>query len=380
MITRPLISLLFLLLLAGCVEPFDPPEIVDPEEIIIIEGTLDNPDGKARVVLSRIRNLNSPLADSLNARISGANVQIVVDGNSYGILETEIGVYTSYIPVQTGSEARLVVEFAGNVYESSEVTVDPVPEIDSITFSADDNGVTIEVTTGDDANDTQFYQWTYMETAQYRTQFSSDYYFDGIEVQQRHRDDQRFYCWKTIPSTSIVVATTEGLAENVVYKYPVHRIPDDSWKKEISYSLLLHQYSISEEAYRFLRELENNTENVGSLFDPQPGRIFGNIRNVTNPNEYVLGLFSARDRKTKRFFLDMENLPSYPSVLPVCNLQAFDTLSVEEVNNLTQPTDLMGAILNLFGNVIGYTRAYEPRCQDCRLLRGGTNIEPDYWE
>jgi len=363
----------------SCVEPFDPPEISNPEEILIIEGTLDAPEGEAKVILSRIRNLSSTAADTLGARVSGADVRITVDGNAYTLTESETGIYTGLLPVQYGSFAGLTVNVFGKIYESDIVTLQPVPDIDSITFEADENAVRIEVTTGDPTAVNRYYQWTYVETAEYRTQFSSDYYFDGNEVQQR-MNEQQFYCWKTTPSSNILVATTEGLAENLIFKYPVVRLPANSWKKERKYSILLNQFSISEEAYIFLNELENNTENVGSLFDPQPGRIVGNVRCVTNPEEYVLGLFSARDKKSQRFFLDSRELPDYPSVLPVCSLQSFDTLSVQEVYNLNGPRDLMGAILTPAGMIIGYTRAFEQKCQDCRVLRGGSNSKPPYWE
>lgn len=375
-------SILYSLFLAAffitCVEPFDPPEIVTPDEIVVIEGTLDAPDGRATIRLSQIRNISTTEADSALGLIRGATVTITLDGSVYTIPEVSPGIYQSLLPVSEDSQASLQVQALGEIFESTEVIVPTGPPIDSLTFSADERGVQVEVTTHDPENSTRYYQWTYVETVEFRTQFGSGFYYDGSEIIQR--DEQTFRCWQTIPSTSISVATTDGLSEDVVFKYPLIFIPSDSWKRGIEYSVLVDQYAISEEAYIFLKELENNTENVGTLFDPQPGRIFGNIQNVSNPEKYVIGQFSARATTQKRFFVSADELPDYPRLPDVCSLIGVDSLLLPEIYERTTRFGLIAPIVNFSGSIIGYTTAAAV-CMDCRLLReGSTNIQPDFWE
>jgi hypothetical protein len=370
--------LLSIFCVMGCVEPFDPPEIASPEAILVVEAVVDSPSGHAQVILSTIRNIASPSSDSLSTRISGAQVNIESGGVQYPLFEnTEPGFYETFIPVTESDELILRFTVYGKQYESDPVFVRPTPPIDSITYDAAPDGVTFEVTTHDPLNETRYYQYTFEETIQYRTQFSSDYYYDGETVFQR--EESIFYCWKSIPSSRILATTTEGLAEDIVFKFPLIFVPGDSWKKEIKYSLLVEQYALSKEAYLYLKELQTNTENLGSLFDPQPGRIEGNIHS-SDPDEYVIGYFNARQKQEKRIFVRRQDLPDYPRLPPICNIFDIDSLSIADLEMQTRYIELIGAIQNDFGTIIGYTTVGSRRCLDCRILRGGTNIQPDFWE
>ncbi len=363
--------------LVRCVEPFDPPEIASPDEILVIQGTLDAPDGTGRVMLSKIQPITSPASDSLNFRVGGARVEMIVGGSNYVLPETNPGFYEAEIPVTVGQEARLLVEINGRIYESSVVTVRPVPEIDSLTFSADALGVEIEVNTHDPENTTKWYQWTFEETAEYQALFGSDYYWDGEQIFRQ--PEQQRVCWQTNNSNTIMVYTTDGLTEDVVFRYPIIYLDPNSWKIQYKYSVLVSQYSISEADYIFLKELENNTENIGTLFDPQPGRIFGNIQSVSDPEEYVIGQFSARSVTRDRLFIDQRQLPDYPLPFQNCHVNDLDSISTILLDSIPYPRTLVGSLTTPMGNIWGYSYAL-PQCMDCRLLREGTNVKPDFWE
>ncbi len=55
----------------------------------------------------------------------------------------------------------------------------------------------------------------------------------------------------------------------------------------------LSQISISPEAYRFLRLVKQQTEISGSVFDPPPANIRGNMISLDDSEEVVLGYFMA---------------------------------------------------------------------------------------
>ena len=74
--------------------------------------------------------------------------------------------------------------------------------------------------------------------------------------------------------------------------------------------LLIKQYSISEETFRFYEQLKATTEELGTLFDPIPTEVIGNVRNTGNPDETVLGFFSADGYDSQRIFIDKAELNS----------------------------------------------------------------------
>lgn len=61
----------------------------------------------------------------------------------------------------------------------------------------------------------------------------------------------------------------------------------------------LQQLSLTEEAHDYLNLLKIQKNSGNSLFDPPPFEINGNLRNVDDPNEKVLGYFFASDQDTK---------------------------------------------------------------------------------
>jgi hypothetical protein len=139
----------------------------------------------------------------------------------------------------------------------------------------------------------------------------------------------------------------------------------------------VRQYALDKQAYQFYELLRKNTESLGTIFDPQPSVITGNIRSLSDPNELVIGYIGVTTMQQQRIFIDASRL----------GLERFNILkecpSTEVVNNrdsLAQypphnwwPYD---AIFEGFG-----IKAYKMatlRCVDCRL-RGGANVKPSFW-
>ncbi len=57
----------------------------------------------------------------------------------------------------------------------------------------------------------------------------------------------------------------------------------------------IEQLSISKRNFEYLDVLRSQTAFVGSIFDPPPAPIVGNIFNVNDSDEVVAGYFSASD-------------------------------------------------------------------------------------
>ncbi|MFW5761314.1 MAG: DUF4249 domain-containing protein, partial [Cyclobacteriaceae bacterium] len=59
------------------------------------------------------------------------------------------------------------------------------------------------------------------------------------------------------------------------------------------FSFRLRQYSLTARAYEFFNRIKSQQENTGSIFDTPPGSIRGNIVNINDSREQVLGYFNA---------------------------------------------------------------------------------------
>ena len=58
-------------------------------------------------------------------------------------------------------------------------------------------------------------------------------------------------CWRTGYPSNILLTSTAGLANNIVYQQPINFLPDSSWKLKIEYSIIVQQQSIDSNAYGF---------------------------------------------------------------------------------------------------------------------------------
>jgi hypothetical protein len=70
----------------------------------------------------------------------------------------------------------------------------------------------------------------------------------------------------------------------------------------IEYSILVRQIALDYNAYLYWQALLGSTELTGSLFDPQPGQVTGNIHSVTNPKEPVFGSVSVSTATDEKDF------------------------------------------------------------------------------
>src|SRR6185437_13916813 len=140
-------------------------------------------------------------------------------------------------------------------------------------------------------------------------------------------DQQIHDCFAGDQSTDINIASTTKLARDIVYQGPIIFIPANSEKIETKYSILVKQYALTNDAYAFWQNLQNNTEKLGSIFDVLPSQAPTNFHCVTNPAEMVIGYLSVGNATYKRIFITAGQLlskysPQYPCY---CQLDtAFD--------------------------------------------------------
>jgi len=91
-------------------------------------------------------------------------------------------------------------------------------------------------------------------------------------------------------------------------RIPASFIEDNGMRFVNKFRIDLKQYSISQGAFRFLRLVKQQAEISGSIFDPPPATIRGNMVSLDNPDEVVLGYFIAGGETSRRIYIDKKDL------------------------------------------------------------------------
>lgn len=76
----------------------------------------------------------------------------------------------------------------------------------------------------------------------------------------------------------------------------------------MKHKLKVYQHSLTEEAYNFFRIMEQQKETTGTVLDPPPAEVKGNMFNVDDENEQVIGFFDASAVSVKEVTILRENI------------------------------------------------------------------------
>lgn len=375
--------LFLLLIINSCIFDFDPPS-KDYENLLVVEAILHDGDEAFVVNLSR----SIPIDTVGFVPETGALVSVSDNtGNIYDMTEYTPGIYVSSpsFSGQTGRVYQLHIETTqGRRYQSDSVLLRETPPIDSIYYKYEERvttesqnnipGLQIYLTTHDSENSTWYYRWEFEETWEFRSLYNSlQIWNDGIIEE---RIDQVHRCWKHNTSRNVLVSTSKNLNKDIISEFPVVFVSNSTDKLGIKYSILVRQYALSEASYTYWKEQENINENLGTLFDPQPYVIKGNVYNPDDENEIVLGYFDASSVQEKRIFITKGEYPSFETLnnYAHCN----DTIvSYFQIRSLLDEGYMLAGEVAEPTSGVRYLLSYES-CIDCTIF--GTNVEPYFWE
>ena len=117
------------------------------------------------------------------------------------------------------------------------------------------------------------------------------------------------------------------------------------WSFHERHYFTIYQTSLTKEAFEYWRKVNIVANQVGSIFDTPPAEITGNIRNVNQPDEKVLGYFQVINQTFDRFFLLKADVP-FPITASTCT---FDNRNFQD---------------------------YQTRCLDCLSIRNSSYRRP----
>ena len=366
------------IIFVSCTKPYMPEVTTINNNLLVVEGHINVGSDSTIITLSRTQLISDK---NKNRPEIGAVVTVESDANDkYVLPEKSPGKYAApALNLSVTKKYRLSIRTTKSVtYLSDFVEAKITPPIDSLNYQVMQNGVQLFVNTHDDDNQSIYYRWNYTETWEFFSAYYSFLIWKGNTMQQRdiiNNDISR--CWGTNSNSPITLGSTAKLGRDIVYNGPLTFLNSDSEKLSSKYSILVRQYALTKDAYEFWEELKKNTESLGSIFDPQPSQIGGNIHNVANANEPVIGYVSAGTFQEKRIFILKDKLPPWRTTAP------FDCLIPDTVlvpnfkaafeSGLSVP---LIEVVNANGNpgVAAGPRA----CVDCTLR--GTNKRPTFWQ
>lgn len=372
-----IVSLISLVaIITGCIEPYEP-NIETYESVYVVDGEINNLSGPYTVSISQ----SFEYSEQDPEMVSGATVSIIDDlGNRESLEEISSGVYQTSNPDfqgESGRKYKLRIEISENTILESEFEELKQPiEIENVYWEfqnrsyAGITGIEIFLDTQDPLANSIYYAWEYEEYWKFRVPFSSSYY-----------PNERI-CWDSSMYHQLILATTAGYTEDAIKRKSLYFIDNTTNRLSIKYSTLIKQYILSESTYIFYKNLKSLNENVGSLFDPIPYSLEGNMKDVNNPETPVLGLFQVASISEKRIFISGTELPAefYPknpfSYCKEVEIPETDSVALDSINRIDYVAyDTVQYPGDTFRTVI-FTSKTE--CFKC--TENGTNIKPDFWE
>ncbi len=299
------ISLLFVMM--ACVDPL-PFEPSFPPDVIVIDGSFtDAKEGVHRVKLTRAAAYTGDPARVYNEPVQGASLKITFDnGGEVFFGENEPGEYEIPIasfPGEVGRRYQLTVEVDGKIYVSSFESIQAVPPIDSLYFEYESStfrnefgnlaercGYAIYVDVVDPDTSTNQYLWHYNYIYEIKTQSP----FACCNT-----------CWiRQQSETPPVVAEDALINGNRIVRQRIGYIPYDQF--HVKYLVHAEQFSLSPEAYDFWKILAQQQSGSGSIFDPPPSSLEGNMVNVNDSTDRMLGYFRVSGHAEARIMFNLE--------------------------------------------------------------------------
>ncbi len=380
----------------SCRETYTPPQITTNVNYLVVEGLINTGTDSTIFKLSRTVRLN---AKTTTQNETHAIVTVENDANAtYPLKEIKPGTYASAaLGLSTTARYRLRIITNTNThttYLSDFVQVKNSPPIDSVGYAFAPYGLQIYASTHDATGNTRYYRWEYSETWVYTAAYDPSFIVVNNHILLRTPVQSTYTCWRNVNSSDITLASSAKLTQDVMYQAPITLVPMVSAKLSSRYSILVKQYALTEDAFNFWQLLKKNTEQLGGIFDAQPSSITGNIHNIADYSELVLGYISAGSAQQKRIFVDNKALPKGWGTDSPFNICAPNPDN--PYNPVTVP--MSGYAAYFFGTVPGPLFLYTPisiyqvhpgpdtlfdavpvYCADCRMAGGSIN-KPAFWQ
>ena len=360
--------------LYACRDRYEPMVISSNNSYLVVEGNIQAGDGETTVRLTRTFKLD----DSAQLKTEDQATMRIEDENNgqYPLTWVGDGYYKSgNLNLPVNQSYRLRIMTGGQEYVSDYVLAKETPPIDSVNWTQEGETIRIFVNAHDPSGNTRYYRWNYEETWEIRSYYFALYIYENGAIRPRDLATENVAtCWKYHNSNSIFLANSTRQNEDIIHEMPLLLIPPRDEKLQVRYSVLVKQYALDKESYNFYDLMKKTSEDIGSLFSAQPFELRGNIRNVNDAADYVIGQITASTVTEKRIFIEIpgwrftQDCPSYELPNNKDSIEYyFGPTGFLDVFDYTGPPPASNKYRGAF-----------PQCVDCQV-RGGNTNRPSYW-
>ena len=357
------------LLLAACVTDFTP-EVKGVSGILVVDGTIT--DGESVFRLSR----SVGITDDIRSADTITNAEVSVersDGVFFKASQESKGAYRAINgALDPNLEYRLNISLDGKHYQSTFLKPLISAGIDSLSYQKKgrEEPVTIHVSSHAGPDDPPYYRWTYKENWEVKSALYANAR-QGANGQiiwhNPNTSENTYYCWVTDSSSVLLLGTADKLAENRLVAHKLFEIPSSDERLSVLYHVEVSQMQIRKEAYDYFKILQDEIERTGNLFSPVlTAGENGNIYNVSDPDELVIGYVEVASVARKEMYISAEAGLYVPEEDAYHDCEIFLVKSGQVI-----PSDL-----------VWYrypdSKTY-PSCVDCRAKPGATKNRPAWW-
>ncbi|MBR4134715.1 MAG: DUF4249 family protein [Bacteroidales bacterium] len=366
---------------SSCVYPFEPELDKSSGRNLVIEGDLLI-GSFSYIRLSYMSYLDEDLAEwDVKAEVRAEDEK----GNMYNGKKVDSNLYLISLNLaDPSSRFRLyVVLDDGREYASEWAEARRAPVVDEITHELDatTNQVRFNITLHSDDGE-QYFRWFFDEDWEYESLYDAKYWYsidtsdpddNGTMIKYGPREGTH-YCWMNQQSTGLYFTTTRDLESNKVQEKNFYRVAAQTQRMSSLYSMNVRVESTTEDCYDYWKNVRTNSENLGDLFSPIPSEMRGNIYNLSDPDETVLGFVNVSTVAEKRVFVDNKKTGYYIKKTYIPE----DDWMIEVPTNEWRRYYIYKQYLPVSKGEGSIFYWAPKRCVDCRL-QGGTKNRPVFW-
>jgi hypothetical protein len=384
----------------SCIETFFP-ELENKAGFLVIDALITDEARSYDVYLTRsVSALNSKVT-----YVKGAYVSISDNtGKEFTLQEISTGHYVTDNKKFTGQIGNRYILYiktsTGEEYRSDTCTMYGTSKIDQIHIGKNtkytENGIDeltgLSLYLDGEVSDKKncFLKWDFSEAWKFSVPYPVEFSFSPPNLFTEIVVNNQ-YCWKNAKSKDILIHSFQEQENGVVKdKELAFFLTNQSNRFSVRYSVLVNQYAISWREYKFWNQLRATNEEGGGIFEKQPYSISGNIKNISDPDEVVLGYFQVASVYSKRIYIDPLEVSKLklPFFINPCETKTyqigdmeddyttFRSLSAIYNHIIKHDSVLVRPYWNDLGDISGMT-ATSKNCSNCSL--SGDSKKPSFW-
>ncbi|MFW5762208.1 MAG: DUF4249 domain-containing protein [Cyclobacteriaceae bacterium] len=317
---RQIFYVVFFLLITSCIEEYQLNTSENPR-LLVVNGQITDQPGPYEVELhySGVFGQNSDFSQSIN------NAEVYLEDNEGNLEQMRsigLGKYMSKadgIQGKIGNQYWLNITLPdGSSYRSLPETLLPVPEIDSLYYRIEEEirydptnrpytsiRFPIYASVADPVGTDNFYRWDWDAIEQIFTNVPSP-----PPIITSDTIVTTCYLIPSLKKSNQIIVAGDQFNNGNAFEQLIYKLPYD---RSSHFLITIYQYSLTEKAYDYWQLVKQESRRSGSIFDPAPANVVGNIIPENNTAQEALGYFTASAVTSKKLLVDRSGTNATPS-------------------------------------------------------------------